>query len=229
MREFLRKFFFLFFRLFTRLEVSGLENVPEEGGAIIASNHIGFIDAPIVFSYLNRPDATALVAKKHQKNPLLRWLINNVDGIWIDRTRADFGALKQAREFLRNGGLLGVSPEGTRSDTQQLIAPKHGVAFLADKAKVPIIPGAITGTEDGVRRVLTLKRPKVRLHFGEPYRLPPLDRKNRDASLARNTDEIMCRIAMYLPPSYRGVYADHPRLKELLEAKGYQEGDPAIS
>jgi 1-acyl-sn-glycerol-3-phosphate acyltransferase len=67
--------------------------------------------------------------------------------------------------------------------------------------------------------MFTLQRPKFSAVVGEPFRLPPLDRKNRERALKRNTDEIMCQIAMLLPSKYRGEYANHPRLKELLENK----------
>jgi 1-acyl-sn-glycerol-3-phosphate acyltransferase len=63
---------------------------------------------------------------------------------------------------------------------------------------------------------LRLARPHLYVRFGTPFTLPLLDRKSREASLQCNTDEIMCRIAAMLPEMYRGVYAQHPRLKELL-------------
>jgi 1-acyl-sn-glycerol-3-phosphate acyltransferase len=68
---------------------------------------------------------------------------------------------------------------------------------------------------DSLRR---WRRPKVVISIGEPFTLPPIPGKDRDAALQAYTDEIMCRIAALLPPSYRGVYAEYPRLKELLES-----------
>ena len=112
--------------------------------------------------------------------------------------------------------MLGIAPEGTRSNDHQLIQPKTGVAFLAEKTDALILPVAITGTENGLSRMLKLTRPKLTVTFGEAFHLPPVDRKNRDADLQRNTDEIMSRIAALLPESYRGVYAEHPRVRELL-------------
>ena len=140
-----------------------------------------------------------------------------MDGIWIDRDNPDIHALKEARSYLKEGWLLGIAPEGTRSVTHALIEGKQGVAFLADKMQGLIVPVGISGTEGGLGRMFTFQRPKFNLIVGEPFRLPALDRKNRDASLQQNTDEIMCRIAALLPPKYRGVYAKHPRLKELID------------
>jgi 1-acyl-sn-glycerol-3-phosphate acyltransferase len=174
------------------------------------------LDAPLVFLLLNRDDVTALVAKKHYKNLFIRWLINSVNGIWLNREEADTRALRAARSHLRNGGVLGIAPEGTRSPAKALLTAKTGAAYLADSTGAPIVPVAITGTERGLVRALTLHFPRITARFGEPFDLPPIDRREREAALRRNTDEIMARIATLLPPGYRGAYSEHPRLKELL-------------
>ncbi|MGD2158462.1 MAG: lysophospholipid acyltransferase family protein [Anaerolineales bacterium] len=206
----------LLLKLLTRVQAVGLDNIPAEGGCILVSNHLGIIDPVLVFSLLEREDATSLVAKKYQRNPFTRWLINAVDGIWLNRQEADARALRNAVNYLRSGGLLGISPEGTRSPSKALIPAKTGVAYLADKARVPLLPTGITGTERAFSTLARLQRPNLRVHFGSLFELPPLDRTTRDADLQRNTDEIMCRIAALLPPEYRGVYADHPRLRQYL-------------
>ncbi len=204
------------FRLLTDLEVIGLEKVPLRGGYILATNHLSRLDPPLLFMLIERDDLNALVADKYKKYPFIPWLVNALKGIWINREEADFRALKEARQYLQAGGLLGIAPEGTRSRSKGLLPGKPGVAYLADKAKVPVIPVAINGTEGAMVKIFTLRRPKIRVVFGDPIQLPPLDREQWEEQLQRNTDEILCRIAALLPPQYRGVYADHPRLLELL-------------
>jgi 1-acyl-sn-glycerol-3-phosphate acyltransferase len=145
----------------------------------------------------------------------MRWLINCVSGIWINREAADLGALREALNYLRQGSMLGIAPEGTRSRSGALMEAKTGVAYLADKSGVPILPIAIWGTQGALPRILRLARPRLYVHFGATFTLPALDRKDREGSMQRNTDEIMCRIAAMLPAEYWGAYADHPRLKEL--------------
>jgi 1-acyl-sn-glycerol-3-phosphate acyltransferase len=206
---------FLFY-LLCRLEVLGLENIPPQGGAILAANHLSRLDSALVFAVVKRRDVTALVADTYRHNWLLRPLIEAVHGIWINREQADFQALRAARDYLRQGGLLGIAPEGTRSRSGALKEAKTGVAYLADKANVPVVPVALWGTETAVARLLSLRRPDLHIRFGQPFCLPPLAPGDRSAALQRNTDEIMCRIAALLPPAYRGVYADHPRLAQLL-------------
>ena len=213
----LRWIFILLFRMLTRVSVLGKENLPREGGYIVASNHLSEIEVPLVYLILNREDTTALIADKHQQNPFFRWLVNTVGGIWINRAEADTHALRAARDHLRTGGVLGIAPEGTRSPTGALIQAKTGTAYLAEVGSVPVIPVGVTGTWKAMPKIFTLKRPKITLRFGRPFSLPALDRRERDVGLQRNTDEIMCQIAALLPPEFRGVYSQHARLVELLE------------
>jgi 1-acyl-sn-glycerol-3-phosphate acyltransferase len=203
------------FAVLARVEVEGLENVPRQGGAILAANHLGRLDSPLVYTVVRRDNLTGLVAEKYQNKPFFRWLVNLVGGIWINRQQADFRALREAREYLQQGGMLGIAPEGTRSTTGALTPAKTGVAYLADKADVPIIPVGITGTEKAFHELFRLRRPRLKVRFGRPFKLPPLKRDDRSGSLKQNTDEIMCQIAFLLPLAYRGAYTGHPRLQEL--------------
>jgi 1-acyl-sn-glycerol-3-phosphate acyltransferase len=216
----LKLIFSVFFRLLARLNVEEIENLPEEGGYLLATNHLSILDAPLAYVSLDRYDLTALVAKKHQKNPPLRWLINAIGGIWLNRDEADTRALRSAQAHLKSGGVLGIAPEGTRSPTHSLLPAKTGVAYLADRSQVPVVPMAIIGSERALPKMLTLRRPRITIRFGKPFYLPPLNRKTRDQDLKRNTDEIMSHIANLLPPGYRGVYANHPRVLELNAATG---------
>jgi len=136
----------------------------------------------------------------------------------LNRYEADSQALRKARAYLKNGGIFGIAPEGTRSSTGALIPGKIGSAYLADIAQVPVQPVAIYGTEGAGHRILRLVRPRIHISFGELYTFPPVERKDRDAQLQRNTDEIMCRIAAMLPQKYRGVYVDYPRVQELIDS-----------
>lgn len=214
-RTLLRSVVRLLFRLLGRLDIQGLEKIPAQGGAILAVNHLGILDAPLVFIAMDRRDVTSLVADTYKGNPFIHWLVEAVNGIWINRGEPDLHALRAARNWLQNGGLLGIAPEGTRSRTGALIHAKTGVAYLAAQANVPIVPVAIWGTEDAVSRLFHFHRPPVHLHVGQPFTLPSLDRRDRNHSLQQNTDEIMCQIARMLPEHYHGVYAGHPRLAEL--------------
>ena len=208
--------FGLLFFLLTRVRVHGRENLPQDQGYIAAANHLSVIEVPLVYCLINRYDVTGLVAKKHQKNAFFRWIIHLMDGIWLNREEIDTTALRAARDHLRSGGVLGIAPEGTRSQTGALIEAKTGVAFLADQAQVPIVPVAVSGTWQITSQIMKFKRPVIIVNFGQPFTLPAVNRRSRDLDLQNNTDEIMCQIAAMLPPENRGFYSEYPRVKELL-------------
>jgi 1-acyl-sn-glycerol-3-phosphate acyltransferase len=204
-------------RLFSRPEFIGTENIPKEGGVIIATNHLSRLDTMLLWICPSeREDITALVADKYQKYPLFKWILDVGGIIWLDRENADFGAMRAAVAALKRGVSLGIAPEGTRSVDTGLLEGKPGTALVALKAGVPIVPVGIAGTENVFKRMLTLQFPRLTLRYGQPFTLPPLERDRRDQQLKECTDEIMCRIAAQLPERYHGFYKDHPRLKELL-------------
>jgi 1-acyl-sn-glycerol-3-phosphate acyltransferase len=216
LRKILRWIVLRLFLLLSRLEIYGLENIPKEGGYILAANHMSRIDPPLIFCLIERDDITALVADKYKRYPLIRPMVDAFRGIWLNREQADFQAMREARDHLQNGHILGIAPEGTRSRTGSLNQAKDGVAYLAEKARAPVLPVGIAGADRAISDLLHFRRPELQIRFGKPFHLPPLDRQDRAAALQRNTDEIMCRIAALLPPRHWGAYRDHPRLKELL-------------
>ncbi len=209
----------LFINLTSRIEIIGAEQIYQQtAGFVIASNHIGRLDAILIYNFTDRKDIIMLVAEKYRQIPLAQWFVKQLDAIWIERFNADFSALRQALSRLKNGGVLVLAPEGTRSPNAALQKAWPGAAYLAAKAGAPIIPVGLVGCEDSkfFPNLKRLRRTKVTVYTGEPFELPPVPVQNREAVLEQYTDEIMCRIAAMLPPSYRGYYADHPRLKELL-------------
>ncbi len=218
MQKLFRGLIALILRSTTKIETADIEKIPMQGSCIIASNHLGRLDALLVYLLVPRNDIIMTVAEKYQKVGLFRWAAKHLNAIFIDRFNADIRSLLTVLKRLNNGELYVIAPEGTRSKSEALIEAQPGTAYVAAKTGAPVYPVALTGTED--RLVLgnlrQLRRSPVRIKVGEPFTIPPLDRSYRDADLRAKTDEIMCQIASLLPPSYHGVYADHPRLQELI-------------
>jgi 1-acyl-sn-glycerol-3-phosphate acyltransferase len=198
------------------VRIEGQSNVPRSGTAIVAINHLGFLDPAVGYMAIRRPDLTGWVADKHKINPLYSYFIKSANGIWLDRENVDMQALRKALQALKDGRIFGLAPEGTRSPTHKMIQAKEGASYLAISSGAPVIPAGIWGTEDSAGDWLRLRKPNITLRIGKAFHLPPFNRETRQQDLQRGTDEIMCRIAALIPESYRGVYADHPRLKELL-------------
>jgi len=209
----------LIFNLVARVEVRGYENLPTEGGFVIATNHLGIVDVPIAFYALDRWDMFVMIGEKWEKVNLFRWVGKYFNFIFIDRFNPDIKTLRKVISLMEKNNILVIAPEGTRSRTGALIEAKPGTSYLATKLNRPIIPVGITGTEDQalIANLKRFHRGHITVTAGLAFTLPPLPRENRDEVLKQYTDEIMCHIAALLPEKYRGVYSNHPRLKELLQ------------
>ncbi|HZD58106.1 MAG TPA: lysophospholipid acyltransferase family protein [Anaerolineales bacterium] len=208
-------------RFIAPVEIQGKENIPASGAFIGVSNHVGVLDPALVYFFLDRKDITILVAEKYQKYAILRWVVKQLKSSFVDRFNADLGAMRVAFTRLRQGGVLVIAPEGTRSKTGGLIEGQPGASYLAARTGVPIVPAGIIGSRDGevISKFRHLHRPHITVRIGSPFNLPKLDGKDREAAIQQYTDEVMCLIAALLPPDYHGIYADHPRLNEFLAEK----------
>ena len=218
MREFVRGLIIFILNLIGDIQAIDIDNIPAQGGFVIATNHIGIVDIAMFHYQFDRFDMFIPVAEKWEKVGWIRFLGRELNFLFVDRFNPDIKALRKMIGLMEAGNSLVIAPEGTRSRTGALIEGKPGVAYLAARSGFPVYPVAITGTEDKVllNNVKHFRKSKITLRVGQPFQLPPLPKQNREAALKQYTDEIMCQIAAILPERYRGVYADHPRLAELL-------------
>lgn len=212
--ETMRVIFRLLAWVLLKQTVHGLEHIPAGGPFLMVCNHLSIVEPPLIFVHC-RPQMVMFAADKWQSNPFTRWLAETVGVIWVARGEADMTAIKQSLGLLKNGQPMGLAPEGTRSKTGALIQGKTGAAYLADRANVPIVPIAVWGTEKFSSNIKRLRRTSVTMVVGKPFRLPPNGRAKGEV-LEEYTDIIMCHLAAMLPPEYRGVYAEHPKLGEIL-------------
>lgn len=198
------------------IEVHGAEKAPE-GNLIAAANHLGRLDTAALLCVIDREDIIMPVAEKYKNHPFFGAIGRAVNGIWLNRFEADYPALREILARMEKGGILVIAPEGTRSKTEALQEGKLGVAFLASKSGYPVVPVAVTGTEDRavIENLKRLRRSKIVVKVGDAFRIEIPKGKGREEAMRQATDEIMCRIGAMLPEKYRGFYADHPRLKEL--------------
>jgi 1-acyl-sn-glycerol-3-phosphate acyltransferase len=199
------------------VEVVGLEKLPQ-GNVLIAANHLGRLDTAVLLYILDREDIIMAVAEKYKDHPLFGAIGRTANAIWLNRFEADFAALREILARMQKGGLMVIAPEGTRSKTASMQEGKLGVAFLASKSGYPVLPVALIGTEDGgvISNLKRFRRSKIKVVAGELFYIEIPKGKGREQAMREATDEIMCRIAAGLPEKYRGFYAEHPRLKELL-------------
>jgi len=206
----IRTFGSALYRTFAKIKISGLENVPSKGGYIIAFNHISIFEPPFIMTHWPiAPEAMGAVEVWRESDK--KFLARMYGGIPIDRDQVSREPLLKAVHVLRSGYPMLMSPEGRLTWQPGLRRAKWGVAFLAEKARVPIIPvGIIGSTGDFLKKVLALKRPSLEMRIGKLFSLPPLDSvsSNRRVALQHNSDLVMRQIASLLPEEYRGVYSE---------------------
>jgi 1-acyl-sn-glycerol-3-phosphate acyltransferase len=207
-----------FLRAIIRLmcEVDGdFDKVPQIGPLLLAVNHINFMDAPLIASHLHNRPLTVLAKEETWDNPLLGALFTLWGAIPIKRGEVDRTAFSAALNALKDGKILAIAPEGTRSGTGLLKKGYPGIVIIAHKADVPIYPIAIYGGEDFWTNLKKIRRTKIHFAVGEPFYI-----KNSTETISRDgrqetVDEIMHQIAKLLPSEYHGYYtgsvSDEPR------------------
>lgn len=212
--------------LFADVEVRGdIDKLPK-GGYMLASNHLGRLDSLVVYCVIDNDDLIHPLTDKYKKYWWARIVARWLRVTWLTRGQADMSAMRDFITRLKNGGVMVIAPEGTRSKSASLLKAEPGAIYIASSAHVGIIPVAVTGTEDEVvvSRLKKFQKLKITVTASSEMYLPP-DIKSvkgveRDTMLQNSIDEVMCRIAAMLPESYRGYYKDHPRTLELLNQKG---------
>ena len=202
-------------RLVFRPRVEGAENVPAEGGAILASNHLSYADW--LFMPLTLPRRVTFVAKAEYFNSpgikgwFQRKFFSGTGQVPIDRSGASAaeGALASAKRVLAEGELFGIYPEGTRSHDGRLYRGKTGVARLALETGLPVIPIAVIGTDVVAppgKKFGSITRPLVR--FGTPLDFSRYEGMEGDRYILRSiTDEIMYEIMRLSGQEYVDMYA----------------------
>ncbi len=171
-----RCIFVPFFKIFFRARILGLENLPKEGPVILAANHLSNWDPPLLACFLPR-EVSYMAKLELFENPVFAAAIRSCHAFPVKRGAADRGAIKAAMQVLKEGGVLGVFPEGTRSHTGELQKAEPGIALIASMSKAPVVPAAIIGTNEIFSE--EKRFPKLSVVYGEPMEFVG-NRKSRE-------------------------------------------------
>lgn len=185
----------------------GVERVPSLGPAILMINHINFVDPFAVMNLV--PRNIVPMAKVEVYNYPIVGIFPRLYGVIpVQREEFDRQAIQGALEVLKAGEIILVAPEAHRGP--QLRQGKEGIAYLATRANVPVVPVAIDGTIGYPTLPISPRwwQPGARVHFGDPFRFKNFGQRAGKEMLRRMTDEAMYVLASMLPEYRRGVYAD---------------------
>ena len=192
--------------VFTRWRVEGRKNVPRSGPVIIVSNHLHNADPPVLGAALARRRIRFMA-----KIELFRMPGGIIPKLWgafpVRREEMDREALRSALAVLRNGEVLGMFPEGTRSRTGQLGTPHRGTATLALRTGTTVVPCAIAGSEQLTGPSVLWRRPRISVRIGEPILVERTTRPT-SAEASELTERMFETIRVLLPPQYRGTYTE---------------------
>lgn len=195
------------FKITCKIDAGNLADFPFNGPCIAISNHINFLEVPVLFSMLYPRPVLGIAKEDTWKNPLLGPLFTLWEMIPIKRGEVDLAAIEKSRQALDSGKIIAIAPEGTRSNTGQLLPGKPGVLILAMKSQAPIIPVVHYGGESFWQNFKKFKRTPFHIRVGKPFRLvnlsSPVSREQREQAMV----EMMCRMAELLPPKYHGTYS----------------------
>ncbi|HEV2582847.1 MAG TPA: lysophospholipid acyltransferase family protein [Ktedonobacteraceae bacterium] len=197
----LRAFARFIFAIILDVHISGLEHIPKQGPCIVASNHLAWMDVPLVPAYMRRK--VVYMAKEQLFYGKVGWLVRLLGAFPVKRGEADRQSLRAADTQLKAGKIFIIFPEGTRSKNHQLAKGHVGLGMIALRSGVPVIPVAVWGSEKSLKTF----RPRVTITYGEPMTLTPKGNKITREDIEEATDAVMSRIASMLPEQYRGVYA----------------------
>ncbi len=197
------------FYLLARIKVTGRQNVPCGKPYLVAINHISTFDPPFVLAFW--PEMIeAMGAVDLWSRPGQAQLVRLYHAIPVHRGEYDRVLFDRVLSVLAAGRPLLLAPEGGRSHVEGLRRAHPGVAFIVEKAQVPVVPVGIVGTtDDFFKKAIRSERRLLELRIGKPFQLPQVAGKGDARRKARqdNADLVMSNIAGLLPEAYRGVYA----------------------
>ena len=172
------------FMLWYNPKIINKENIPKDGAIVIAGNHKHLFDQNITVVSVKR-GIHYMAKKEYYDDKLVRWFFKGVGCIFVDRSKKDSLSVSQAIDVLKDGGAIGIFPEGTRNKTKEFLLPfKYGAVSLAKKTDAYIVPCGLTGDYKFRSNNLTIR-------YGKPFKVVDMDLEEANKKLYTEVERLM--------------------------------------
>jgi len=197
--------------LFTKLDISGLENIPDKGSLLLIGNHISIVDPILLTGAIPNRFMISMAKSETLNSPIESFGLKAWGNFVVNRGEVDRAALNNSIDLLKAEQVLWIAPEGTRNP-DGLGEVRGGVSYIASKADTVLVPTAVCGAQGWGKTLRRLKRVHAKILFGRPFRfvLPEGERLSREVR-DEMMREAMYQLAMLMPEEYafqRGFYSD---------------------
>lgn len=210
-RRILRPMLQTLINIFSKIEVRGLEHIPDSGSTLLMGNHISFMDPPVLTAKVTHRYVISMAKAETLDNFFNGSILRLWGNFVVNRGEVDRKALTNAIELLNNDYLLWIAAEGTRHPNGMEEA-KSGIAYIANKANALVVPTAICGIHTWASKLSRFRRADGVITFGRPFRFKVPEGKRLSRQIREQmTTEAMYQVALAMPDEYavhRGFYRD---------------------
>ncbi len=196
------------FRLFFRLNLDVLESVRTTGPLLIITNHPSIFEGPMLYVFLQPRNMMGLAKRELFLRRRSGWLMRLWEAVPVDLTGLSKSSMDRIFQAIDEASFLVIAPEGTRTNEGVLNRGKPGVAYIAYRKQVPVLPITTEGFELFWSNLKRLKRTVITISVGEPFEFHQITGRLSPELRQELTDEMMLRLACLLPEDRRGYYRD---------------------
>lgn len=198
------------FRLFFKMDLKEFDKVPKDGPFMIIANHTSALDGPLMYVFMQPRQMIAMAKQELWNHWFTRFIMEQWGSIPVDRENMGRQSMEQCFAVLDRGEILAIAPEGTRNNEGDLQEGKAGVAFIAHKKQVPMVPIVILGFDTFSYHMKRLRRTPLTISVGKPFEIVQKSGRLDAAGRQQLVDEIMLHLAELMPEEKRGHYKNRP-------------------
>ncbi len=194
------------FRIFYTFDASEFNKVPKNGPLLLLANHTSVFDGPLLYAFMQPSNVLAMAKKELWDKWFTRMVMTAWNSIPVDRDNMSRETMETCFKVLKDNKILAMAPEGTRNKEGSLQEGKAGVAFIAYKAQVPLIPVITLGFNELKENAKKMRRTPLLIKVGPPFEIVQKSGRMDATTRGELNEEIMLRLAALLPEDKKGFY-----------------------